>query len=42
MWDHHDDIKDKAVLELGAGIGLPGLVAAHPMVGARQVLLTDR
>ncbi|KAF8216371.1 putative methyltransferase-domain-containing protein [Mycena galopus ATCC 62051] len=38
--DHAPELcRDRSVLELGAGGGLPGLVAAHN--GAKHVLLTD-
>lgn len=32
-------VKDFKVLELGAGVGIPGLLAAH--IGAEHVTLTD-
>ncbi|KAJ4846830.1 hypothetical protein Tsubulata_004627 [Turnera subulata] len=36
---HHIDLQGKKVLELGAGVGLPGLAAAR--LGASRVVLTD-
>lgn len=35
----HSNVRDKYVLELGAGAGLPSLVAA--ILGARRVVVTD-
>ncbi|ORY62670.1 nicotinamide N-methyltransferase [Pseudomassariella vexata] len=37
--DHPEEVKGKTVLELGAGAGLPSLVAA--VLGARKVVMSD-
>lgn len=39
IWKHKYQFREQAVIELGAGVGLAGIVAA--LVGAR-VTLTDR
>lgn len=36
---YQDEIRDKSVLELGAGTALPGLLCAK--IGARKVYLSD-
>jgi predicted nicotinamide N-methyase len=36
-----DFLQGKRVLELGAGCGLVGMLAASPMLGAAQVVITD-
>uniref|UniRef100_A0A8C6NWM0 Methyltransferase 23, arginine n=1 Tax=Nothobranchius furzeri TaxID=105023 RepID=A0A8C6NWM0_NOTFU len=38
LWTHRDDLTGRTVLELGAGVSLPGVLAA--LCGA-QVILTD-
>ena len=40
LWKHPDVVHGRTVLELGAGVGLPGLLAAR--LGAKFVSLTDR
>mmetsp|Transcript_32176 Transcript_32176/g.42428 ORF Transcript_32176/g.42428 Transcript_32176/m.42428 type:complete len:281 (+) Transcript_32176:111-953(+) len=39
LYSHKDELKGKSVLELGAGVGLNGLLAAA--LGSRPVVLTD-
>nr|XP_019966922.1 PREDICTED: methyltransferase-like protein 23 isoform X2 [Paralichthys olivaceus] len=36
LWTHRDELKDNTVLELGAGVSLPGVVAAR--CGAKVIL----
>jgi predicted nicotinamide N-methyase len=38
--DNWDQIKSRSVLELGAGVGLAGLIASK-LPGTKQVVLTD-
>ena len=43
LWSRRSELlAGKTVLELGAGTGLPGLVAALPGSQATTVILTDR
>lgn len=39
LQDHSDLVKGRTVLELGAGLAFPSMVAAH--LGARRMLVTD-
>ena len=39
LLSNQDQIRDKSVLELGAGTALPGLLCAK--IGARKVYLSD-
>ncbi|ETO26429.1 hypothetical protein RFI_10706 [Reticulomyxa filosa] len=39
LFNNPDIVSNKVILELGAGVGLPGLLAAK--LGAKQVILTD-
>jgi predicted nicotinamide N-methyase len=40
LQDHWDDLKGRKVLELGAGVGLAGILASK-LPGTEQVILTD-
>lgn len=42
VWEQRELFRDRLVIELGAGTGLPGLLAAHRAVGAAHVYITDR
>jgi hypothetical protein len=42
VWEQREHFRDRLVIELGAGTGLPGLLAAHRAVGAAHVYITDR
>ena len=40
LWMNPDVVRGQVVIELGAGVGLPGLLAAR--LGAKRVSITDR
>lgn len=42
VWENRQELSGKILLELGGGVGLPGLVAALEECGCKMVYITDR
>lgn len=41
VWQRREQLRDKRIVEIGCGTGLPGLVAATRAISPRSVALTD-